>query len=188
MPGFCKPWPGNSSAIGPMSFTPTSDPGHQTCPPGQPGAEAGEQDMVALLDTTFADGFLQRQRNRSAGRVAVFVDVDGDAVERKADSPRGGIDDAEVRLMRHPQVDVLQGHAGGVAHLGRLPDEDVDRELEDVGPDHVDVRGRILRRVGALLDVARSDLREPAAVRPQTPALEAGAGGSWPNHGRARAV
>src|SRR6266851_2318860 len=157
MPGFCTPWPGNSNAIGPVSFTPTSHP-------GQPRAEAGQQDMVSILDASLPDRFLQRQRNRSAGGVAVLVDVDRHPVERETDAPRGGVDDPEVGLVRDPQVDVLECDARGIADLIGLADEDVDRELEDVGADHVDERGRVLGRIRALLDVAASDLRIAAAV------------------------
>src|SRR5580704_5703181 len=117
MPGFCTPWPGNSNAIGPVSFTPMSYPGHQTRPPGQPRAEAGQQDMVSALDTSFSNCFLERQRNRSAGRVAVLVDVDRHPVEREAYAPRRGVDDAEVGLVRHPQVDVFECDTRRVADL-----------------------------------------------------------------------
>src|SRR5207245_5909485 len=188
IPGFCTPWPGNSSAIGPVSFTPTSDPGHQGRPPGQPRAEAGQQNVVPALDATLADRFLERQRNRGAGRVAVLVDVDRDSLERKPDAPRGSVDDAEVGLMWHPEVDVLEGHARGVADLIGLADEDVDRELEDIGADHVDVGRGVVGCVSALIDVAAGDLREAAPVRAYTPAPETGAGRCRPNHGRAGAV
>src|SRR5712691_11111099 len=146
-------------------------PGHQTRPPGQPRAEAGQQDMVSTLHPPLPDRFLQRQRNRSAGGVAVLVDVDRHPVEREPDAPRSGVDDAEVGLVRDPQVDVLECDARGIADLIGLADEDVDRELEDVGADHVDERGRVLGRIRALLDVAASDLRIAAAVGPEAPAL-----------------
>src|SRR5712692_3970703 len=128
MPGFCTPWPGNSNAIGPLRLITPLYPGHQTCPPGQPGAEAGQQDMVSTLDPPLPNRFLQRQRNRSAGRVAVFVDVDRHPIERKPDAPRSGVDDTEVGLVRDPKVDVLECNARGVADLVGLADENVDRE------------------------------------------------------------
>src|SRR5229473_3585350 len=184
MPGFCTPWPGNSNAIGPVSFTPMSYPGHQTRPPGQPRAEAGQQDMVSTLDASLSDRFLQCQRNRSAGRVAIFVDVDRHSVQRQADAPGRGVNDAEVRLVWHPQVDVLERYARGAADLVRLADEDVDRELEDVRADHVDVRGCILGRIRSLVDVAARDLRVTAAVGPEAPALEAATGRSRADHRR----
>src|SRR6266851_6271667 len=188
MPGFWTPWPGNSSAIGPLRLITCLYPGHQARPPGQPRAEAGQQDMVSTLDASLPDRFLQRQRNRSAGSVAVFVDVDRHPVEREPDAPRGGVDDAEVRLVWHPQVDVLERDARGAADLVRLADEDVDRELEDVGADHVDERGRVLGRIRSLLDVAASDLRVAAAVGPEAPALEAAASRSRAKHRRTGAV
>src|ERR1700682_2869154 len=180
MPGFCVPWPGNSSAMGPMSFTPmspASGPLQEAGAPRQTGTEAGQQDVVAALDTSLADRLFERQRDRRARRVAVLVDVDRDPLQGQADPPRGGVDDAVVRLVRNPEVDVLEGHAGLLAHLVRLSDEDVDRELEDVGTDHVDVRLSVLRRVRAFLDVAAGDLRVSAAGRAQTPAEKSRAPG-----------
>src|SRR5713226_6422845 len=124
MPGFCTPWPGNSNAIGPVrSITvPTSHPRHQARSPCQPRAEAGQQDVVAALDASHSDGFLERKGDRRAGRVAVLVDVDRDALQRKADPSRSGVDDAEVGLVRNPEVDVIEGDAGGAADLVCLPD------------------------------------------------------------------
>src|ERR1700693_4249492 len=167
MPGFCVPWPGKSSAIGPMSFTPMSRPSgplQEAGAPCQAGTETGQQHVVAGLDTSFADRLVEGQRDRRARRVAVLVDVDRDALEWEPDAPRGGVDDPVVRLVRDPQVDVLQGDAGLLADLIRLADEDVDRELEHVGPDHLDVGLGVLRSVSALLDVAARDLCVSAAV------------------------
>src|SRR6266849_2088352 len=143
MPGFCTPWPGNSSAIGPFRLINCLHPGHQARPPRQPRAEAGQQDVVATLDATLPDGFLQSERNRCAGRVAVLV---------------------------------------------RLADEDVDGEFEDVRADHVDVRGGVLGRICALVDVAAGDLRVAASVRAETPALESAAGRGRANDSGARTV
>src|SRR5260370_6822535 len=157
MPGFCTPWPGTRNAIGPVSFTPMSSPGHQTRPPGQPRAEAGQQDMVSTLDTSLPDRFFQRQRNRSAGGVAVLVDVDRHPVERQADAPRRRVDDAEVGLVRDPKVDVLESDARGIAALIPLAVEDVARELKDIGANHVAQLGAVLGRIRSLLDVAACD-------------------------------
>src|SRR5690349_7370674 len=103
--------------------------------------------MVTRLDATLPNGLLQRQRDGSAGRVAVLVDVDRYALDRQADAASGGIDDAEVGLVRHPEVDLVETDPRLRADLVLLADEDVDRELEDVGADHVDVRVRVLVRV-----------------------------------------
>src|SRR5439155_27057336 len=130
--------------------------------------------MVAALDAAFANGFFEGERDGRARGVPVLVDVDGHAPHRQADAPRGGVDDPEVGLVRHPQVDIVQRDTRGLADLGRLPDEDVDRELEHVWADHVDVGLRVLRRVGPLLDVAAGHLRITAAVRTETPAEETG--------------
>src|SRR5437660_4875785 len=138
MPGFWTPWPGKSSAIGPERSI-TGSPGHarlgplqERGAPGQPGPETREQDVVAGLDATLPDRLLQRERDGCARGVAVLVDVHRDALHRQADPPRRGVDDAEVRLVGNPQVDLVEGDAGRGAHLARLADEDVDRELEHV--------------------------------------------------------
>src|SRR6266705_5384918 len=194
MPGFCTPWPGNSSAMGPAKTIPISVPGHALRPlqergaPGQSGSESREQDVVAALDTTLADGFLERKWNRRARSVAVLVDVDRDTLDRQADAARRRVDDAEVCLVRHPEVDLVEPDARRVAHLGRLPDEDVDGKLEDVGADHVDERGGVLGSVSTLFDVAGGHLRVAAAVRAQAPAQETRALRGRPHHRRPGAV
>src|SRR5258708_12760626 len=129
--------------------------------------------MVAGRDGSLSNRCCEGQRDGRAGSVAVLVDVDGDLVQRQTNAPRRGVDDPEVRLVRDPQVDVLEGHAGSLADLVGLADEDVDGELEDVWSDHLDVRIRILVRVCALLDVAGGDLRIAAAVRAPPPTPEA---------------
>src|ERR1700674_5362646 len=156
MPGFWVPWPGKRSAIGPTSFTPMSlllCPLHEGGSPGQPGTEPGKKHVVAALDPAFANRLLQRERDGSARGVAVLIDVDRHAVERQPDPARGRVDDPEVGLVGTPQVDVFEGDARRVADLIGLADEDVDRELEDIGADHLDVWVRVLGRVRALFDV-----------------------------------
>src|SRR4029077_7768243 len=74
------------------------------------------------------------------------------------------------------------------AHLVGLPDEDVDRELEDVRAFHLDDRRGVLRRVGAELLVATRDLEVAAPVAAETPRKESGAIGGRSHDGRARAV
>src|ERR1700674_2040337 len=135
MPGFCTPWPGKSSAIGPlraMPMSPRLHPLEERGAPREAGPEAGEQHVVALLHPALADRLLERERDGRAGSVAVLVDVDGDALERQADAPRRGVDDSEVGLVRNPQVDLVESATRLLANLVGLPDEDVDRELDDV--------------------------------------------------------
>src|SRR5258708_32769157 len=157
MPGDGTPWPGTRSAIGPVSFTPTSSllcPLQERRAPGESGSESREQNMVAALHAARADRLVQRERDRCAGGVAVLVDVDRHALDRQADAACGGVDDAEGWLVRNPQVDVVQLHAGLIADLVGLADEDIDRGLEDVGSDQVDLRLLVLRPVRALLGFA----------------------------------
>src|SRR6266516_129636 len=136
--------------------------------PGKSRPKAGKQHVVSALHASVADRLFERERDGRARRVAVLVDVDRHAVERKADAARGGIDDAEVGLVRNPEVDLVERHPRGLAYVRRLADEDVDRELEDVRADHLDVGVRVLCRVRALLDVAAGHLRVSTTVRAET--------------------
>src|SRR5439155_12352916 len=81
----------------------TSGPLQKGRAPGEPRAETCQQNVVAGLDPAVADGFLERQGYRRARRIAVFVDVDRDPLDRQADAPRGGVDDAEVGLVGDPE-------------------------------------------------------------------------------------
>src|SRR2546430_15410497 len=136
MPGFCTPWPGNSRAIGPERLIMNSPrswplrPLQERGAPRESRSKPREQNVVAGLDPALAHGLFERQRDGGARRVAVLVDVDRDALHRQADAPRGGVDDAEVRLGRNPQVDLVESHPCPLADLGRPADEDVDREFE----------------------------------------------------------
>src|ERR1700694_2136188 len=102
MPGFCVPWPGKRSAIGPARFfkTPSSEgkragalarpqgrvgfadapmrgnrqvsshislhPFQKARAPGEAGTEAGEQHVVATLDTSVSHRFFEGERDRGA--------------------------------------------------------------------------------------------------------------------------
>ena len=90
--------------------------------------------------------------------------------------------------MRHPQVDVVQSDARGLADLGCLPDEDVDGKLENVRADHVDEGLCVLGGVSPLLDVPAGHLSVSAAVRTKAPAEETGALGRGSHDRRAGSV
>src|SRR5438477_130690 len=152
-----------------------SDPLQEGGAPGQARAKTREQDVIAGLDPALPNGFLEGERDRCARGVAVFVDVDRDALDRKTDATRGCVDDSVVGLVRNPEIDLIEPDPSGLTDLGRLADEDVDRELEHVRTDHVDVRLRVLGRVGAFFDVAARDLAIASPVRAQTPAEKSGA-------------
>src|SRR5260370_13604600 len=187
MPGFCTPWPGNSSAMGPLRLI-KSGPLQERRAPCQAGPESGQQDVVAAVHAAGPYRLLESDRNRSARRVAELVDVDGDAVKGQTDPARGRVDDAEVRLVRHPEVELVRRDARGGGDLLGLADEDVDRELEDVGALHVDDRAGVLRRVGAERDVAARDLLVPAPIAAEAPREEAGPLRRRRDDGRARTV
>src|SRR5438046_10368089 len=107
----------------------TSGPLQKGRAPGEPRAETCQQNVVAGLDPAVADGFLERQGYGRARRIAVFVDVDRDPLDRQAAAPRGGVDDAEVGLVGEPEVHLVQPNDARLAVLGCLPDVYVDREL-----------------------------------------------------------
>src|SRR5205809_469059 len=87
MPGFCTPWPGKSSAMGPFRLI-ISGPLQERRAPGQPGSESSEQNVVAAVHAAVANRVLECERDRRARRVAELVDVDGDLVQGQADPAR----------------------------------------------------------------------------------------------------
>src|SRR5437868_13655637 len=176
MPGFWTPCPGKRSAMGPARSMPMSMPSgplQECCAPVEARTKTREKHVVSLLDAAVANRLLKRKRDRCARRVAVLVDVHRDSVDRESYAAGRRVDDSEVGLVRHPQVDLVQPDPCRLAHLSRLADEDVNRELEHVGSHHVDERRWILRRIRTLLDVAGCHLCVAAAVRAEAPAEKA---------------
>ena len=60
---------------------------------------------------------VERERNRGRRGVGMLVDRDHDFFRRKAELPRGRVEDARIGLVRHDPVDVGRGQAGGVEHF-----------------------------------------------------------------------
>src|ERR1700733_9744479 len=73
---------------------------------GESSAYRGHQYEASLLQLAFFHSSLHGQRNRSGGGVAVAVDVDDYTFWAKSQAVGGGVDDAQVRLMRNECVDV----------------------------------------------------------------------------------
>src|SRR5581483_9122992 len=83
-------------------------PAQQHPTDGEASADRGEQDEIAFLQSTGADGVVQRERNGRGGRVAESIDVDDDLRGIDAELLARGLDDAAVCLMRHEQIDVVR--------------------------------------------------------------------------------
>src|SRR5262249_32171322 len=81
----------------------------------------------------------ERERNRARGGVPVPVDVDDHALARDAELLDSVIHDPHVRLVRHVDVDVVDGHVAFVEYRLRGRNEHAGRELEHLAPGHVDV-------------------------------------------------
>ena len=84
------------------------------------------------------EGVVEGEGDGRRGGVAVAVDHDGRALLGDAEALAGGLDDADVGLVRHHQRDVV-GTEPGVGHgpLGRL-DDDPDGTAEDLLAVHVE--------------------------------------------------
>ena len=82
---------------------------------GHAGAEADEQHEVALGHPAVVDGVDEGERDARRRRVAGAVEHDGGAVVADAEAVAGGLDDADVRLVRHDERDVV-GRDAGVGH------------------------------------------------------------------------
>ena len=113
MPTACEPWPGNRSAITAPSGGPRRAGGarhsshlRQARAPGEPGAEAHDQQAVALLQAALRHGVVQAQRDGGARGVAEAVHVPEDLLVGEAELRGHLLDDAQVGLVGHEQVDV----------------------------------------------------------------------------------
>src|SRR6187397_1308692 len=82
-------------------------PTQNSAAPRQPGAETGDEDLVAALNPAGRDRFIESDRNRTRRSVAVTVEVVVDPVAREAEHVRHRVDDPDVRLVRHEEGDVV---------------------------------------------------------------------------------
>src|SRR4051812_11964884 len=76
--------------------------------PGETGAEAAQEQLVAAADAAGEVGFVEGERNAAGRRVPVAVDVDQHLLRRDAETFRGGIENAAIGLMQNKQVDLMQ--------------------------------------------------------------------------------
>ena len=85
------------------SVNPPPNAGINTRPPG------GTRPCFHGLD--------QRDRRRGRTHVAVLLHGEKHLVGARARALGDGVDDAQIRLMRHDQCDVVHGHAGAAHHI-----------------------------------------------------------------------
>ena len=79
--------------------------------PGDPATEGGEQDGGTGLHSPIADCVVERHRYRRSRGVAMVGDVEDDLLHRHAESITGRLNDPEVGLVRHDQVDIVDAEA-----------------------------------------------------------------------------
>ncbi len=113
----------------------------RTTPAAQasPPPKATKTRLSPSLKVTGGLGFAEGDRDGGGGGVAVAVEIDPDLVTGEIEAAGGGVDDAEIGLVRDEHVDVgeaqtglLDGLGGGVAH-------DANGELEDLVAVHLHV-------------------------------------------------
>ena len=68
--------------------------------PGEAGAEAAHQNLVAAVDAACLHGFVERQRNAAGRRVAVAVEIDDDLAWVDAQGILAAVDDSQVGLVQ----------------------------------------------------------------------------------------
>ena len=75
----------------------------------RPAPKPEQQHEVAVVQAAVVGGLGERERDRRRRRVAVALDVHERALRRDAEPVGGGLDDAEVGLVGHEPVDVVDG-------------------------------------------------------------------------------
>ena len=129
------------------------------------------------LNAPLRHRLVQRQRHRAGRGVAVAVEVVEDLAARDVQHVDGGVDDADVGLMRDVQIDVLRLQAGGVEHVLNGVAQDGDGPAEDGPAVHVHVvhaLGQQFRRRRQAAAAGRPAQQvAAAAVRPEAEAEHA---------------
>src|SRR5450756_313754 len=155
--------------------------------PREPGAEPGHQQRIALLQAAVLAGLVQADRDGGARGVAVAVQVGEHLRLGESQTPRRGLDDADVGLVRHEQVDVFHGQPGVAEHLLARADHRARGELEDLAARHVhgvlvQAHRLVARRLAAAAG-RHVEIRRAAAVVAQVEAEDAAVVGGLHEHG-----
>ena len=111
-------------------------------------SSSSEPGRSALLD-----GLIDRERDRRGRGVAVPIDVDHHLVHRHAGVLGGGLDDANVGLVRHQQIDLVRRQPARVRAWSHASLMRAHGGLEDLAARHPDelrraVDHRVADRIG----------------------------------------
>src|SRR5690606_4402794 len=125
---------------------------------GRARAERDEQNAVAGGDASLLDRLVKRHGHRGGAHVAVPVDVDVDALGRHAQLAAERLDDAEVRLVRDDEGDVVFPDARALQRPLRLRRHRAHRGAEQPRALHA-------QQMPALCEHALVERPERAAAR-----------------------
>src|SRR5574343_1662663 len=104
--------------------------------PGKAAADAFDQHLLAALDAPVAHSFVERQRHRGCGSVAMTIDSHDDLVAINPQLLAGGFNDPDVRLVRNQPVDIGRRDARTLADFLGDIGQDAYGELENGLPVH----------------------------------------------------
>src|SRR5713101_2427898 len=130
MPTFCAPCPGRARS---------SLPPHDQAAPREAGTKRAQHHDHAGFQPAGLDGLVERDRDRRRGGVAEAIDVDVDLVHRDAGVLCGGLDDADVRLMRNEEINGTGIEAGTLERVVAGIRHRQHGGLEDLAARHLDV-------------------------------------------------
>jgi hypothetical protein len=130
-------------------------PAHDGARRGHAGAEADEEHEVAVGDAAGVEGVGEGEGDRGRGGVAGAVEHDGGTVDADAEPVAGRGDDAQVRLVRHDEGDVVGVHPGAFERAGRRVDHDPHGPAEHFSSLHLERAAEVAvqRLLGAAVGV-----------------------------------
>src|SRR3954467_2522712 len=111
-------------------------PSHKCGAPGEAAAEAAEEQQVAATEAAGAERFVECNGHAAGRSVSVAIDVSFHSGAVDGEGIGGGIEDADVGLVEHPQLHVGSLVAGGVENLSRGIIEQTHGPFEHRAPVH----------------------------------------------------
>src|SRR5439155_21666259 len=93
--------------------------------PGQAGAETAENEKITRLDTSLRPRFVEAERDRGGRGVAVALQIVIDLAARDLENVDGRIDDANIGLVRHVEIDIVGPELAVLEHVLNGVTEDV---------------------------------------------------------------
>lgn len=85
-------------------------PANEVTTPREPGAEREGKHEISLLQSPFSDGLRHANRDRGGGGVAVLLDIIEHLLRSESELRSYHLIDAEVRLMRDDEIDLLRSY------------------------------------------------------------------------------